>query len=310
MKRPRLIVFGEALTDFIRTSDNAWKSVPGGACWNVARVASTLGVETAWAGTVSDDFLGEEILQGSAAAGLDLGFIRRVRKPPLLALVHQPEPPQYFFLGEGTADLEFDEALLPTGWQQACEVAHFGCISLVRPPLGARLVRIAEMLKAQGSKISFDPNYRNLMGTEYPALFEQMAGLADILKASDQDLQQIYPDLTLPAAVSRVRQLAPNALFILTRGAQGATLYTAAGACDQAGFEVAVADTVGAGDACIGGFLASLMTMPAHEAGAHLEFATATAATACTQSGPYAPRREEVTRLMAQQKRNRPHRQR
>ena len=42
---PRLVVFGEALTDFVRSGDNGWSSVAGGSCWNVARVASTLGID-------------------------------------------------------------------------------------------------------------------------------------------------------------------------------------------------------------------------------------------------------------------------
>ena len=52
----RLLVFGEALADFVKTYEGLWQSAPGGACWNVARVAATLGVETGWCGAVSRDF--------------------------------------------------------------------------------------------------------------------------------------------------------------------------------------------------------------------------------------------------------------
>ena len=69
---PRLVVFGEALTDFVRTGEATWHSVAGGACWNVARVAATLGVPTGWGGAVGDDVLGREIIAKSQAAGLDL----------------------------------------------------------------------------------------------------------------------------------------------------------------------------------------------------------------------------------------------
>lgn len=43
---PGLVVFGEALTDLVPAGDGLWHSVPGGACWNLARVAATLGVRT------------------------------------------------------------------------------------------------------------------------------------------------------------------------------------------------------------------------------------------------------------------------
>ncbi len=296
MPLPRLLVFGEALTDFVRTGDSTWRSIAGGACWNVARVAATLGVDTAWAGTVSDDLFGEEIVEKSRVAGLDLRFVRTVAQPPLIAMVHQTAPPQYFFLG--SADLAFDEQLLPEGWQDACEIAHFGCISLVRQPLGEKLVGIAGMLKRSGKRISFDPNYRNLMGPDYPALFEQMAGLADIIKASDEDLGRIYPDLAADAALEKVRRLAPTASILYTRGAQGIVLLTPEETTVQAAFAVEVADTVGAGDACIGGFLASLMTEPGRDIGVHLKIAAATAASACMHAGAYAPTRNEVNQLI------------
>src|SRR3546814_308626 len=63
---------------------------------------------------------------------------------------------------------------------------------------------------------------------------------------------------------------------------------------EQPSFAVMVADTVGAGDACLGGFIASMLT--AGEAGleTHLRFAAATAAVVCSRSGAHAPSRSEV----------------
>ncbi len=296
---PRFVVFGEALTDLVRTGEHSWHSAAGGACWNVARVGATLGVETAWAGAVSTDLFGEEIVQKSRAARLDMRFLQQVARPPLLAIVHQTHPPLYYFLGNDSADLAFDQSKLPQGWQGACEVAHFGCISLVRQPLGDRLLRIAIGLKQRGVKISYDPNYRNLMGPDFPALFERMSRLADIIKLSDEDLGQIYPGQGHKAALARVRELAPTALILYTRGAQGIVMLGPRGVLEQPAFAVPVADTVGAGDACVGGFIASLLKDPQLAEAAHLRFAAATAAAACTRSGAHAPSREEVDGLLA-----------
>ena len=258
----------------------------GGACWNVARVAATLGVPAAWAGAVGTGVLGDEIIGKSRAAGLDLRFAQVVAEPPLVAMVPQLDPPSYFFLG--SADLAFDPARLPPGWERACEFAHFGCISLVRQPLGARLVAIAESLHAAGVALSFDPNCRNLMDAGYPPLFERMAALAQVLKISDEDLRQIYPALATDDALARVRQVAPQATLLYTRGAGGMTAYLAdGGRIEQPAFAVAVADTVGAGDACIGGFLASRLQDPDAGVDVHVRFAAATAAAACTRPGAH-----------------------
>ncbi len=296
---PRFIVFGEALTDFVRSGERSWHSVAGGACWNVARVASTLGVMTGWGGAVSDDFFGQEIIEKSRIAGLDLRFAQTVPKAPLIAMVHQAHPPKYFFLGNDSADLAFDVSQLPAGWQDRCELAHFGCISLVRQPLGEQLCQIAVDLKQRGVKISYDPNYRNLMGPDFPATFERMAALSDILKISDEDLMQIYPQAQPAVALAHVRSIAPAAVVLYTRGAQGITLYSASTTIEQAAFKVEVADTVGAGDASIGGFLASLLQQPERDLAFHLRQAAATAAAACMQKGAHAPSPAEVAALLS-----------
>lgn len=98
MNLPRLVVFGEALTDFIREDAGHWRSVAGGSCWNVARVAARLGVPTGFAGTVSRDMLGDELMALSAEAGLDMRFMCQVDRAPLLAMVVSKQPPQYFLL--------------------------------------------------------------------------------------------------------------------------------------------------------------------------------------------------------------------
>ena len=296
---PPLLVFGEALTDFVRAGEDAWRSVAGGACWNVARVASVLGVPTGWAGSVSEDLFGDEIVARSRAAGLDTRFLQVVARPPLIAMVHSLDPPRYFFLGSDAADLAFDEALLPRGWEDACRVAHFGCISLVRQPLGARLLAIAQRLRGRGVRISFDPNCRNLMGADYPPLFERIAALADVIKLSDEDLASIYPELDADAGLSRVRGLAPAATVLYTRGERGLVMYAGDAVVKQPAFPVAVADTVGAGDACIGGFLASSLLRPHMPPASHARVAAATAALACTRSGAFAPAPDEVARLLS-----------
>ena len=296
---PRLAVFGEALTDLVRTGEDSWRSIAGGACWNVARVAATLGVATGWGGAVSDDLFGARIVELSREAGLDPRFMQVVARPPLLAVVHQLDPPRYFFLGENAADLAFDESALPPGWEAACRFAHFGCISLVRQPLGERLVSLALRLADAGVPVSFDPNCRNLMGPDYPGLFERLATRASVLKISDEDLHHIYPQLETEAALAHVRALAPAAVLLYTRGSAGMDVYAGDDCFAQPAVAVEVVDTVGAGDACIGGFLASRLLRPDAPLREHTRFAAATAAAACTRAGAHAPTRGEVEALLA-----------
>jgi fructokinase len=206
----RFVVFGEALTDFIREDAQHWRAVAGGSCWNVARAAARLGVATGYGGAVSRDLFGDEIIRLSEEAGLDMRFTQQVDKSPLLAMVVAKHPPQYFFVGDDSADLNFDLARLPVDWLQNVEIVHFGCISLVRQPHAARLIAMAEQVHAAGKRICFDPNYRNLMDTSYRPTLVRMAGLADYIKVSDEDLAGLSPASAKPKSWSSCRPGRPT----------------------------------------------------------------------------------------------------
>ncbi|NLP64990.1 carbohydrate kinase family protein [Paraburkholderia sacchari] len=295
---PKLVVFGEALTDFIREDNQRWRSAPGGSCWNVARVGARLGVSTGFAGTVSRDTFGDELMQKSREAGLDMRFTRQVDHAPLLAMVVSKHPPQYFFIGENSADLAFDAQALPAGWLDAAQIVHFGSLSLVRQPLAAHLLEMAEAAHAAGKRISFDPNYRDLMaGPAYRSTLRRMAGLASYIKVSDEDLQGLLPELDEASALAQLREWAPTASILLTRGAEGMQLFTAQEALFQPAFATQVVDTVGCGDACFGGWLASLLMRPDAPLAAHLAFSAACAAVTCAREGAYAPQLDDVAAL-------------
>ena len=294
----RFVVFGEALTDFIREDEEHWRAVPGGSCWNVARAAARLGVPTGYAGAVSRDLFGDELFRLTREAGLDLRYTQRVAKSPLLAMVVSKDPPQYFFVGDDSADLNFDLDALPRGWMDDAEIVHFGCISLVRQPHAARLLALAERVHAAGKRICFDPNYRNLMdGPGYRDTLVRMAWLADYIKASSEDLARLFPGAG-QGALGELRALAPKAAILLTEGSAGMSLFAGGREVSQPAFSIRVVDTVGAGDASMGGWMASLLSAPQAPLEAHVAFAAATAAVVCSHHGAYAPTRAEVEALL------------
>jgi fructokinase len=295
---PAFVAAGEALTDMLRTGQDSWTSQVGGSTWNVARVLARLGVPSAFAGAVSCDVFGDALDQANAAAGLDPRFLQRVARSPLLAMVHQRDPVQYFFVGDDSADLHFDPALLPAGWQGAARWAHFGGISLAREPLAARLVALAADLKARGVSISYDPNFRILMDQRYDATLRRMTELADVVKVSDEDLLGLFRCADADAAFAELRAFNPQATYLYTRGAEGARLYRGKDAWQAGAPPVRVVDTVGAGDASIGALIHSLMTRPEQDGGEHLRFAVAAGAAACTAAGATPPALPDVLQFV------------
>jgi fructokinase len=298
MPLPRYVVFGEALTDMVRQADGSWLGLPGGSCWNVARVGARLGVPTGFAGAVSQDLFGDDLARASAEAGLDGRFLQRVAHSPFLAFVASRHPPQYFFVGDDSADLHFDPARLPAGWRQAAEVVHFGSISLVRQPLAARLCEEAIQAARAGKRIAFDPNFRDLMRTPgYQEVLAHMLQLATYVKISDEDLAGLFPSLDTNAALAQVLAMAPDATVMLTRGAQGMTMLKSGDVIEQAALRVEVLDTVGCGDAAMGGWMAGVLADRALDLATQARLAAATAAVAATHAGAYPPLRHEVEAL-------------
>jgi len=294
---PRFVAAGEALTDLLTTGPGTWTSQTGGSTWNVARVVARLGIASAFAGAVSRDVFGAELACANAAAGLDARFLQQVARPPLLAVVHERHPPSYFFIGADSADLHFDPARLPDGWQDAAAWVHFGGISLARAPLAGTLVALARDLKRRGVKISYDPNYRALMDENYDATLREMVALADVVKVSDEDLHGLFRHDDTASAFAELHAMHPDATFLFTRGGDGARLIRPDGAWRAGAPRVDVVDTVGAGDASIGALLYSLMTWPERNGSHHLRFAVAAGTAACRVAGAQPPALEAVLAL-------------
>ena len=286
---PRFIAAGEALTDMIRVEGEHWVSKTGGSTWNVARAAASLGVGSAFAGAISRCCFGDALWEASRESGLDLRFLQRVERSPLLAMVPQSQPPSYFFIGNDSADLHFDVQALPSGWRNALAWAHFGGISLARAPLSERLQELASELHEAGVSISYDPNFRNLMDASYRRTFERMCRLASVIKVSDEDLIGLMQTDTPWQALQEIRAWNPGAWWLYTEGAKGATLLT-----PEAGWQarppvITVVDTVGAGDACIAGLIASRIRFSGRAPASHLAYAIAAGAAACQFAGARPP---------------------
>lgn len=296
---PHFVAFGEALTDMVRTGPESWRSSCGGAPWNVAVAMSALGQLAAFGGGISNDLFGQQLWQHSLDANLDPRFIQQFAKPPLLAIVHELDPPRYFFVGQDSADLYFRPEALPSGWLRALRWAHFGGISLMRQPLANRLIALAEALKSEGKRISYDPNHRSIMDSRYDDTLEQMCRLADVIKVSDDDLRGLFRTSDARVGLGQISAWNPGAWLLVTRGAGQATLFRGSEEWHARPPAVEVVDTIGAGDAAMAGLVFSLMTHREAAPEQHLAWAMGAGAGACLMNGARAPSRALVETLAA-----------
>lgn len=296
---PRVVCFGEALTELARTGADTWRSSSGGSPWRVAVALSALGQLGAFAGAIGRDPFGEEIWRASREAHLDLRFIQQLPRPSLLALAAEPGGAHSLLIGQDSADLHFRPEGLPAGWTRALRWAHFGGLGLVREPLAGRLQALAQALKAEGRLISYAPRFcAPWMDLRYDDTLALMCGLADVIQVSEQDLRGLF---RVPDARSGLAQIAawnPRAWLLLTRGAADATLYHGEAECSARPPQGAVVDSAGADDAALAGLLDSLMREPGAAPGQHLRWALAAGAAACTDHG-FAPPPDTLVAALA-----------
>ncbi|GGO26099.1 carbohydrate kinase family protein [Deinococcus humi] len=287
-----VLACGGAVMDFVNGGQDGWQVRAGGSAWNVARVLASLGLPTAFVGTLSTDPFGDRLAQEGSGQGIDLRFTPRVDAPTAVSVIHRSHPAQYAFYAENAADSQFS-GLATDAWSGA-GAAYFGGITLVRDPARASFLLLAREARRRGLLTVYDPNYRPQLADAYRAVYAEYVALANLIKVSEDDLTGLMPHLTPAEGLAQLRALNPAATVLLTLGEQGARLIGPDAEVGHAGYPVHVADTVGAGDASIGGLLYATLRAPPVPPPERLAFALACAAAACTRTGAHAPTLTEI----------------
>ncbi len=135
---------------------------------------------------------------------------------------------------------------------------HVGTLGLVLEPVGTTMERLVRESDPE-RLVMLDPNCRR-SATPDPAAFrariERIARRADVVKVSEDDLRFLAPDDGPDSMIERLLELGVR-VVLRTHGSDDVEIRTRSGQATVAVPEVDVVDTVGAGDAFGGGFLAS-----------------------------------------------------
>jgi fructokinase len=254
-----ILVAGEALVDLVVGAGEDVGAHLGGGPFNCARTLGRLEQPVAYLGRISSDRFGHRLRDQLAEDGVGLDAVVDTDDPTTLALAELDDSgaATYRFYVEGTSvpGLTEDDALgaLP----DAVEMVHAGTLGLVFEPTAAAIEAAIERL-ADTALVMLDLNVRPLAITDagsYRARLARLLERCHVVKASDADLEWLDPDRTDVDAARALLGGGPQVVLV-TRGARGATVVTAGGETEVAAPAIEVADTIGAGDAFGGGFLA------------------------------------------------------
>ncbi|MFJ8252452.1 carbohydrate kinase [Streptomyces sp. NPDC094466] len=247
-----LLVVGECVADIVRLPDEAPRVHPGGSPANVAYGLARLGHRAVLLTQLGPDGNGRLIREHLASGGVD------VRTDGSTA----PTPSAVVTLdGAGQAGYAFDVSwtLAPVAVEPAPAHVHTGSIGAVAEPGSATVLDLVRAARATAT-VSYDPNVRPaLMGDHAAAVrrVEECVGLSDLVKASDEDLEWLYPGEEPERVAARWLERGP-AVVLVTRGGAGALAVLPGGRITAGAPPVDVVDTVGAGDAFMSGTLHAL----------------------------------------------------
>lgn len=304
-----LTVIGETLIDEVVSDTASMRAHVGGSPMNVAVGLARLGHPAQFVGRYGDDDYGRMIQQ-------------HLRENSVLFPVHADAAPTSVATARldpaGGASYDFqlvwdlpDLAERTESLLDGSSVLHTGSIATMLAP-GCDDVLALVTAAHPRVTVTYDPNCRPtiIRDAAYArGQVERFVALADVVKASDEDLTWLYPDRT-PEQSARAWLDAGAAVVVVTRGSKGPWGVCRAGEASVPAPSTSVVDTVGAGDSFMAALVGALVDLELD--GAHrrddlrrinlgqltglLQYAARAAAITVSRAGANPPTRDEMVR--------------
>lgn len=249
------LVVGEALVDVVEAADGSVVERPGGSAANAAVALSRLGRPVLLATSYGPDDRGRAVADHLAASEVRLATDPHVVQRTSVARAR--------IGADGSASYEFDVQwrLGPVAVEDV-QVLHVSSLAPLLEP-GAEVVLALVDRLGPTTTVSYDLNVRPAItgaGPDVLTRINELVARADLVKASDEDLAALWPDLDEEHAVADLLALGARNV-VVTRGAAGSRWVWGRRRGDQVSVPsaaVEVVDTIGAGDTFGAGLLDAL----------------------------------------------------
>ena len=243
----QVIGIGEILWDLLPSGKQ-----PGGAPANFAYISRRLGDHGIVVSRVGNDAAGDEILQILERVGADVSHVQKSAEhhTGTVKVSLANGQPSYEIL----ENVAWDYLESTEDWRDlaiSCDAVCFGTLAQ-RNEFSRRTIREFVKLTRRDCLRIFDVNLRqNYYSAE---ILRESLESANVVKLNNEELPKICKMIAVEGEdeteqIKNLREKFDLRLICLTRGANGSLLLTANEASENGGVKVAVADTIGAGDA-------------------------------------------------------------
>lgn len=264
-KRLDVLAIGETLIDLISEAEHAsllevrsFCMYAGGQATNVALNVTALGGSAALVARVGDDTFGVFLRHHLVAAGVQTDYVHTTPHTPttLVVVTRNRTSPDFTVYRGADAMIKPDD--MPLSLLSRAAIVHTSAFALSREPSRSTVLKFVEQAYADGTPVSFDPNYHQRLWdlAEKPlSIFARICPYVWLTKPSLDDCQRLFgAGLTPEAYARRFLELGAQHV-VLTMGSEGVLLVDASGMTFQAASPVEVVDITGAGDSFWAGLL-------------------------------------------------------
>ncbi len=257
-----VVSLGEPLYELNRQPDGRFLPGFGGDTLNVAIAAARLGSRCAYVTRLGGDFFGDELRELMIAEGLHMAGVTLDEAAPtgVYFVTHGEKGHVFTYRRQDSAASLITPADVDPALIANARFLHVSGISLAISASARQTVDAAAAIAlGAGVQLSFDTNFRPRLWSagEARGPIERVAAQAHILKTSAEDCAALF-GLEDPEEIARHFLSLGSKAVVVTLGAEGVLLATAAGMEKAPGRRVAAVDATGAGDAFTGALLSEL----------------------------------------------------
>ena len=246
----KVVIFGEMLWDCLPSGP-----VPGGAPMNVTLNLHQLGLSSRLVSAIGNDADGQKLLDFLQTFNLPVDLIQlNEEHETSKVLVNDEDPENIKYTIVSPVAWDYIQ------WNNTIDQAVATSDAFVFGTLGVRnsasLTTLLKLLHHKTLRI-FDANFR-------PPFYDfelvvTLLGFTDILKINEDELiifaDYFHLNPTVESVCNHLDQHFPMDLICVTQGSKGALIYQGGKIISHDGYKVKVADSIGAGDAFLSGFI-------------------------------------------------------
>lgn len=275
----QIVCFGEVLWDVLPT-----ESIAGGAPMNVAIRLQSVGIQSSIISKIGNDQLGQSLIDMITDRKVETSLIQIDKQLPTgEVLVHLDAK------GSATYDIVY-----PSAWDgivvndsninavKAADALVFGSLACRDQVSKSTLFELLPHAKYTVFDVNIRPPFYSF------SLLLDLMKLSDFIKLNDDELLEVASELgskskDIEENIQFLSQLTHTETICITKGDKGAVLYKDNTFYTHEGFNVEVADTIGAGDS----FLAALLSKVLYQDDCNdaLEYACAVGALVASKKG-------------------------